>query len=283
MKFLTAILVVMRARRDSAFTLIELLVVIAIISILAAILFPVFAQAKAAAKKAVGLSNMKQQGLGAMMYADTNDDQLPETGYYGPCHNGTGPGTGGGYFSGLFSYPISTYPYVKNREIWADGADPQKNGFNSTLNCFQLQLNAAGIPGITPSMSPAEKAKLVPLSYAGNYFLSKAYDFPAGFNNSNTYGGRSTTSIDNIANVFFATDWGFTGWYTAPGYDNTPNGRWERSIRHQGGRNWAFADGHAKWAKDPDVKRSNGTYKSFAELLEEYADRGILTDPNAEL
>lgn len=55
-----------------AFTLIELLVVIAIIAILAAILFPVFAQAKVAAKKAVNLSNLKQISLAVQMYADSN-------------------------------------------------------------------------------------------------------------------------------------------------------------------------------------------------------------------
>jgi len=60
-----------------AFTLIELLVVIAIIAILAAILFPVFAQAKLAAKKAVSISNQKQLGLGLILYTNDADDNYP--------------------------------------------------------------------------------------------------------------------------------------------------------------------------------------------------------------
>jgi len=60
-----------------AFTLIELLVVIAIIAILAAILFPVFAQAKAAAKRTADLSNNKQLGLGLLMYGNDYDDAPP--------------------------------------------------------------------------------------------------------------------------------------------------------------------------------------------------------------
>jgi prepilin-type N-terminal cleavage/methylation domain-containing protein len=60
-----------------AFTLIELLVVIAIIAILAAILFPVFAQAKLAAKKAVSISNQKQVGLAIIMYTNDYDDLYP--------------------------------------------------------------------------------------------------------------------------------------------------------------------------------------------------------------
>jgi prepilin-type N-terminal cleavage/methylation domain-containing protein len=63
-----------RSPRARAFTLIELLVVIAIIAILAAILFPVFAQAKAAAKKTAAISNAKQIGLGEMMYMGDVDD-----------------------------------------------------------------------------------------------------------------------------------------------------------------------------------------------------------------
>jgi prepilin-type N-terminal cleavage/methylation domain-containing protein len=64
-------------QRKKAFTLIELLVVIAIIAILAAILFPVFAQAKAAAKGSADLSNTKQMGLALLMYANDNEDYYP--------------------------------------------------------------------------------------------------------------------------------------------------------------------------------------------------------------
>ena len=64
-------------RKLLAFTLIELLVVIAIIAILAAILFPVFAQAKKAAKNTVALSNVKQMNQGAIMYANDYDDMYP--------------------------------------------------------------------------------------------------------------------------------------------------------------------------------------------------------------
>lgn len=60
-----------------AFTLIELLVVIAIIAILAAILFPVFAQAKEAAKKTQAISNTKQMGTATLIYAADYDDTFP--------------------------------------------------------------------------------------------------------------------------------------------------------------------------------------------------------------
>ncbi len=66
-------------RRASGFTLIELLVVIAIIAILAAILFPVFAQAREAAKKTAHLSNLKQIGTGTVLYNVDNDDRFPNS------------------------------------------------------------------------------------------------------------------------------------------------------------------------------------------------------------
>lgn len=96
-----------------AFTLIELLVVIAIIAILAAILFPVFAQAKAAAKKASCLSNIKQIGTSVHIYASDNDDFIPGT----KIHE---------------SYVFAAYlmPYVKNKQIFQSPASPAKIGMN---------------------------------------------------------------------------------------------------------------------------------------------------------
>lgn len=64
-------------RNSRAFTLIELLVVIAIIAILAAILFPVFAQAREAAKKTACLSNLRQAGMGIKMYLTDSEDVYP--------------------------------------------------------------------------------------------------------------------------------------------------------------------------------------------------------------
>lgn len=70
----------MRRNASRGFTLIELLVVIAIIAILAAILFPVFAQARAKARQAACMSNLKQIGLAFHMYAGDYDDLLPPLG-----------------------------------------------------------------------------------------------------------------------------------------------------------------------------------------------------------
>jgi prepilin-type N-terminal cleavage/methylation domain-containing protein len=75
-----------------AFTLIELLVVIAIIAILAAILFPVFAQAKEAAKRTQCLSNANQMGKAILMYMGQTDDRVPPMMYrFGTGHNGYSP------------------------------------------------------------------------------------------------------------------------------------------------------------------------------------------------
>ncbi len=86
----------MSKERRRGFTLIELLVVIAIIAILAAILFPVFAKARDKARAAACLSNLKQLGLGCMMYTQDYDETLPAWALW----------------------PTQIEPYVKNRQIY---------------------------------------------------------------------------------------------------------------------------------------------------------------------
>jgi prepilin-type N-terminal cleavage/methylation domain-containing protein len=99
------------SQRRRAFTLIELLVVIAIIAILAAILFPVFAQAKAAAKKANALSNVKQTALGVLMYMNDSDDVFP----LGSGYEGIYQQVGG--------WSVDTQPYIKSLAILRDPSD----------------------------------------------------------------------------------------------------------------------------------------------------------------
>src|SRR5476649_1368440 len=93
-------------RRKTGFTLIELLVVIAIIAILAAILFPVFAQAREQARKTTCISNLKQLSLAYLMYVQDYDEIFPRR------DNGDGPNPGvdptPGDSNGL------VYPYYKN-------------------------------------------------------------------------------------------------------------------------------------------------------------------------
>jgi prepilin-type N-terminal cleavage/methylation domain-containing protein/prepilin-type processing-associated H-X9-DG protein len=113
-----------------AFTLIELLVVIAIIAILAAILFPVFAQAKEAAKKTVCLSNTKQIALGLYMYTEDYDDTYPQTSWeQDPLSAQSTPGFAGTYNP---QNPNGTYqihwtyliqPYVKSYGIFVCPSD----------------------------------------------------------------------------------------------------------------------------------------------------------------
>jgi prepilin-type N-terminal cleavage/methylation domain-containing protein len=99
-----------------AFTLIELLVVIAIIAILAAILFPVFAQAKLAAKQTANLSNHKQLGLAAIMYTVDYDDYFPLAGTYNPTDT---------TFGGEDPWQVVVQPYIKNWGIFQHPLGPQ--------------------------------------------------------------------------------------------------------------------------------------------------------------
>jgi len=91
-------------KRQTGFTLIELLVVIAIIAILAAILFPVFARARAKAQQNSCLSNLKQIALGTLMYVSDYDQRMPI------AYEGASP-------IGI-NFTGEVYPYVKNVQIF---------------------------------------------------------------------------------------------------------------------------------------------------------------------
>jgi len=99
------------------FTLIELLVVIAIIAILASILFPVFAQAKAAAKKTASLSNIRQLGTASQLYLGDSDDTIFNAYYFGAAGQTTPDNLG------AFRWPWLLLPYTKSMAIFRSPAD----------------------------------------------------------------------------------------------------------------------------------------------------------------
>lgn len=154
-------------KRYRAFTLIELLVVIAIIAILAAILFPVFAQAKVAAKKTSALSNQKQIGLSIMQYMADYDDYFPRNddcvagsslnpALTGAPFNPVGAGcTAAPFYNRTNHYAWQKWvmPYVKSIQMFEhpgrpklDGGTPptQWSGNGQIMGGFALNLALTG-------------------------------------------------------------------------------------------------------------------------------------------
>src|SRR5258708_7634594 len=123
--------------KRSGFTLIELLVVIAIIAILAAILFPVFAQARSKARQITGTSNAKQVSLSILMYAQDYDEKFPRAGWDCMVVNGVENACGGTAWANV------TAPYTKNAGVFISTGDASNPNFIDTPKDgrFSLLIN----------------------------------------------------------------------------------------------------------------------------------------------
>jgi len=234
-------------QRCKAFTLIELLVVIAIIAILAAILFPVFAQAKKAAKKTTCLSNDKQMGLAVVMYGNDNDDVSPANGEglapastwggWTPLEPWTGDtnapfnpyGDGFGAPLGFMDPQASQnwgqemYPYVKSIGMY-DCISAPKDG------------DAGFAPVTGPHTGIAGETSYVFNGCGSNKSLT-AVSRPGDFI---TLQGRASTTREAIVCPRMN---GFSDGTTKA---NDSDDVWI-GFTHDGGDNYTFADGHSKF------------------------------------
>jgi prepilin-type N-terminal cleavage/methylation domain-containing protein/prepilin-type processing-associated H-X9-DG protein len=209
-----------------AFTLIELLVVIAIIAILAAILFPVFAKARAKARQTVCLSDLRQIGTAVLMYAQDYDEVYPQS--YQDVSSGVGS------VSQIpLTWPNRLQPYLKNAQVHAcpdDGRVPWVD-----------------FPGCRP----------IKQSYCWNHHIG--IDIPA-------WGYWELVSLSKVVApaqcvVLWddSADWLTAGWGGM--FDTLDSPDWSGTFnpevllgRHNEGDNFMMADGHAKWVNTKDLR-----------------------------
>lgn len=202
----------------SAFTLIELLVVIAIISILAAILFPVFAKVREKARQTACLSNCRQIGLGFMQYAQDNDEHLPLS---------TDSGRD-------LSWTATLQPYIKSRQIYRCPDDASTNW--------------------TTPIAPATVTRLS--SYYLNDWLAGTLQYTALASiktpASVIYVSEATVNKtgDHFHPFLWTADPDKAGGPSAGQFDTVTNQTKELALtQHNGGMNNVYADGHAKWGQ----------------------------------
>jgi prepilin-type N-terminal cleavage/methylation domain-containing protein/prepilin-type processing-associated H-X9-DG protein len=235
-------------RRRPAFTLIELLVVIAIIAILAAILFPVFAQAREKARQTTCLSNAKQMGLGLTMYAQDYDETYPWAA--APVQPDKNP-----CWSGLI------YPYVKNLAVFTCPSQPDLDVKKFGLGSVDLYKQAG------------------PRNYSANSEVMPWLNGPSDeFGRKYNRQTRTLAAIPEPASTIAIFDVSRAGqvlplqpshWWWSVLNDGVAYIAWKHPNysesgpdvdgasaldfvglqRHMGGANYTFADGHSKWMK----------------------------------
>jgi prepilin-type N-terminal cleavage/methylation domain-containing protein/prepilin-type processing-associated H-X9-DG protein len=151
------------SRTRSGFTLIELLVVIAIIAILAAILFPVFARARAKAQQNSCLSNVKQLSLGFLMYASDNNDLMPPW--------------------SMSCWAALIQPYIKNSQIYRCPSNPMVTG---SATCDATYPCDYGIPWCSHPWFPMTSLTATPFP-AERFLVGDATSWQMYWNGAHNY------------------------------------------------------------------------------------------------
>jgi prepilin-type N-terminal cleavage/methylation domain-containing protein len=244
-------------KKVRGFTLIELLVVIAIIAILAAILFPVFAQAKLAAKKTSDISNLKQNMTATFLYAADADDLIPHTNWQED-----------------YVFAARIVAYTKNKDIFKSPASLSKrgsvqrqkaeNGFGNYIldpndGCVGLGASTRGPANYFDDIYPAMDYRLNPniFGYQGGQCTGLyGYFAPAPNTTSGSPGGEGTEGVGaegmtfvNVAKVVVWVDFPPSG-ATWPGNQAGLEGFWGvRTGYFAGGSNAGHMDSHAKYYK----------------------------------
>lgn len=255
------------SRQQSAFTLIELLVVIAIIAILAAILFPVFAQAREKARGASCLSNEKQIGTATYMYVQDYDESYPLLVSFGTrIPNPLDPNDRPGGTTGKGRRPMwqaLIYPYIKSWEVYNCPSDPFKKtdpisryhylsyGYNGGYLCnfTSFTPNASDASGqmwpginLAANLRPAQIIAFADSSGKDpgvGYYVEGAEVEPPDASPSKQIWYCCGSNGSTIG-------WGVDGGSLCGG-PNHVTGCF--APRHQEGGNFVFCDGHAKYLK----------------------------------
>ncbi|HVK06148.1 MAG TPA: DUF1559 domain-containing protein [Armatimonadaceae bacterium] len=210
-----------------AFTLIELLVVIAIIAILAAILFPVFAQAREKARQSACLSNQKQIGTGVMMYVQDHD------GVY-PPQLGLGATT--------LRWPNTVDAYIKNRDVYVC---PNRTDIPCQGSSLQSGYCSYGMNYWVDSAYYADATDSGIARPAETIFLAET-------------GGRQNLPTKGFYLVY-PSYYGYTFRTNYPyGFNLTTTGDARLTDRHNGGQNLLWCDGHSKWMMTKTLEEDNG-------------------------